>query len=44
MPNFNFQVTLVVNVASQCGFTDTTYKALKRLHDILSKSIVIYIY
>ena len=26
---------LVVNVASQCGFTDGHYRALKRMHDIL---------
>ncbi|KAG0710560.1 putative glutathione peroxidase 8-B [Chionoecetes opilio] len=30
------KVTLVVNVASQCGYTDITYQALKKLHDILS--------
>jgi len=29
------QVTLIVNVASQCGHTDSHYKALKRLQDIL---------
>ena len=29
------QVSLVVNVASLCGFTDTTYRGLKRLQDIL---------
>nr|QBR98222.1 glutathione peroxidase [Diaphanosoma celebensis] len=28
-------VSLVVNVASLCGFTDTTYRGLKRLQDIL---------
>lgn len=28
-------VSLVVNVASLCGYTDSTYKALKRLQDIL---------
>ncbi|XP_065581173.1 glutathione peroxidase 7-like [Artemia franciscana] len=28
-------VSLVVNVASQCGFTDSHYKALKRMQDIL---------
>lgn len=33
---FRGKVTLVVNVASQCGYTDTTYRALKKLHDILS--------
>jgi glutathione peroxidase len=32
------QVLLLVNVASQCSQTDTHYKALKRLHDILSYS------
>ena len=26
---------LVVNVASQCGFTDGHYRAMKRMHDIL---------
>ena len=26
---------LVVNVASECGFTDGHYRALKRMHDIL---------
>ncbi|KAF2354403.1 Glutathione peroxidase [Trinorchestia longiramus] len=30
------KVSLVVNVASLCGFTDTSYKALTKLHDILS--------
>jgi len=28
-------VSLVVNVASLCGYTDSSYKALKRLQDIL---------
>merc|ERR1712080_38255 len=28
-------VLLIVNVASQCGFTDGHYRALKKLHDIL---------
>jgi len=28
-------VSLVVNVASLCGYTDSTYRALKRLQDIL---------
>ena len=32
---FEGNVVLVVNVASQCGFTDGHYKGLKRLHDIL---------
>ena len=27
---------LVVNVASECGFTESHYKGLKRLHDILN--------
>lgn len=31
----SFQVSLVVNVATLCGFTDSTYKDLKKLHDIL---------
>eukprot|EP00090_Calanus_glacialis_P047431 TRINITY_DN9846_c0_g1_i2.p1 TRINITY_DN9846_c0_g1~~TRINITY_DN9846_c0_g1_i2.p1 ORF type:complete len:203 (-),score=34.64 TRINITY_DN9846_c0_g1_i2:83-691(-) len=30
------KAVLVVNVASQCGFTDGHYKGLKRLHDILA--------
>ncbi|XP_071438910.1 glutathione peroxidase 7-like isoform X2 [Hetaerina americana] len=29
-------ISLVVNVASECGYTDSHYKALKRLQDILS--------
>ena len=33
---FEGKVILVVNVASQCGFTDGHYKGLKRLHDILA--------
>ena len=32
---FKGKVLLVVNVASQCGFTDGHYRALKKLHDIL---------
>ncbi len=28
-------MSLVVNVASLCGYTDSTYRALKRLQDIL---------
>ena len=31
-----FQVVLVVNVASECGFTDGHYKALIRLKNVLS--------
>lgn len=34
--SFASQVSLVVNVASLCGYTDSTYRALKRLQDILS--------
>jgi len=33
---FEGSAILVVNVASQCGFTEGHYKGLKRLHDILS--------
>eukprot|EP00092_Neocalanus_flemingeri_P023443 GFUD01025420.1.p1 GENE.GFUD01025420.1~~GFUD01025420.1.p1 ORF type:complete len:206 (+),score=44.78 GFUD01025420.1:99-716(+) len=33
---FEGNAVLVVNVASQCGFTDGHYKGLKRLHDILA--------
>lgn len=33
---FEGKAILVVNVASQCGFTDGHYKGLKRLHDILA--------
>ena len=32
------RAVLVVNVASQCGFTDSHYRGLKRLHDILGYS------
>jgi len=35
LATYKGQVTLVVNVASQCGHTDSHYKALKRLQDIL---------
>lgn len=37
MHSLTLQVTLVVNVASLCGYTESTYRALKKLHDILSK-------
>lgn len=33
---FEGKAVLVVNVASQCGFTDNHYKGLKRMLDILS--------
>ena len=33
---FLFQVCLVVNVASECGYTDSHYKALVRLQEQLS--------
>merc|ERR1719334_780864 len=33
---FEGKAILVVNVASQCGFTDNHYKGLKRLYDILA--------
>ncbi|XP_046407160.1 glutathione peroxidase 7-like [Ischnura elegans] len=33
---FRGQVSLVINVASECGYTDSHYRALKRLYDILS--------
>lgn len=36
LEKYRGKVTLVVNVASQCGYTDSTYRALKKLHDILS--------
>lgn len=36
LEKYRGSVTLVVNVASQCGFTDSHYKDLTRLHDILS--------
>ncbi|KAG8232611.1 hypothetical protein J437_LFUL010734 [Ladona fulva] len=36
LEKFRGKVSLVVNVASECGYTDSHYKALKRLHDILS--------
>ncbi|KAA0201687.1 Glutathione peroxidase 7 [Hyalella azteca] len=28
------KVSLVINVASKCGFTDSTYRALTKLHDL----------
>ena len=33
---FALQVSLVVNVASECGFTDTNYKELVMLHELYS--------
>jgi len=36
LADYSNKVTLVVNAASQCGHTESHYKALKRLHDILS--------
>jgi len=36
MESYKNKVLLIVNVASQCGHTDAHYKALKRLHEILS--------
>lgn len=36
LETYRGKVTLVVNVASLCGYTDSTYRALKKLHDILS--------
>jgi len=35
LEKYRGSVSLVVNVASLCGYTDTMYKALKRLQDIL---------
>jgi len=35
---FEGKVVLVVNVASQCGYTDGHYRGLQRLHDILGNS------
>ena len=32
------RAVLVVNVASQCGYTDSHYRGLKRLHDVLGYS------
>jgi len=36
LEKYRGKISLVVNVASMCGYTDTTYRALKRLQDILS--------
>ncbi|XP_064115178.1 probable glutathione peroxidase 8 [Macrobrachium nipponense] len=36
LETYRGKVTLVVNVASHCGYTEATYRALKKLHDILS--------
>ncbi|XP_066953693.1 glutathione peroxidase 7-like [Macrobrachium rosenbergii] len=36
LETYRGKVTLVVNVASHCGYTEPTYRALKKLHDILS--------
>lgn len=30
-----FKITLVVNVASECGYTDNHYKALSKIHNHL---------
>merc|ERR1712179_49658 len=35
---FDGKVVLVVNVASQCGYTEGHYRGLQRLHDILGES------
>ena len=32
------RAVLVVNVASQCGYTDSHYRGLKRLHEVLGYS------
>ena len=37
------QVSLVVNVASLCGYTDSSYRALKRLQDILGYNQKIHV-
>ncbi|RXG55688.1 hypothetical protein Avbf_13547 [Armadillidium vulgare] len=36
MSKFEGKALLIVNVASLCGYTDSTYRALTRLHDILN--------
>jgi len=36
LEKYRGKVTLAVNVASLCGYTDATYRALTTLHDILS--------
>ncbi|XP_045589961.1 glutathione peroxidase 7 [Procambarus clarkii] len=36
LEQYRGKVTLVVNVASRCGYTERTYRELKKLHDILS--------
>lgn len=36
LEQYRGKVTLVVNVASRCGYTEKTYRELKKLHDILS--------
>jgi len=36
LEKYRGKVTLVVNVASLCGYTEATYRALTTLHDILS--------
>lgn len=36
LEEYRGKVSLVVNVASLCGYTDSSYRALKRLQDILS--------
>lgn len=35
---FEGKVVLVVNVASQCGYTEGHYRGLQRLHDILNRN------
>jgi len=36
MKKYEGKVSLIVNVASLCGYTDASYRALVKLHDILS--------
>lgn len=38
LEKYRGKISLVVNVASLCGYTDATYRALKRLQDILGYS------